>query len=218
MSIPLRVLIVEDSEDDAILITRELRRNGYDPVFERVDRPEAFSAALARQTWDVIIADYFMPHFDGLTALKLLQKSGLDLPFIIVSGAIGEDIAVAAMKAGAHDYVMKDKLARLVPAVRRELREAKVRLARRQVEEEREKLIIELREALAKIKTLRGLIPICASCKKIRDDKGYWNQLEAYIQKHSEAEFTHGICPECAEKLYPEVYENDDEMKSGGEE
>jgi signal transduction histidine kinase/FixJ family two-component response regulator len=135
MSIPLRVLIVEDSEDDTILVMRKLRHGGYDPTFERVDTPEAFIAALARQTWDVVIADYSMPHFSGLGALTLLKESGLDLPFIIVSGAIGEDIAVSAMKAGAHDYVMKDNLARLGPAVRRELHEAEARLARRRAEE-----------------------------------------------------------------------------------
>ena len=135
MSTPLRVLIVEDSEDDALLILRELRRGDYDPTFERVDTPDALNAALAGQTWDVVIADYSMPRFSGLDALRLLQESRLDLPFIVVSGTIGEDVAVAAMKAGAHDYVMKDNLARLVPAVRRELREAETRLARKQAEE-----------------------------------------------------------------------------------
>ncbi len=136
MSTPLRVLIVEDSEDDAILIVHELRRGGYAPTFERVDRPQAMRAALADQTWDVIIADYSLPRFSGLAALELLQASQIDLPFILVSGTIGEDIAVAAMKAGAHDYLMKDNLARLVPAVARELHEAQERRARRQAEEE----------------------------------------------------------------------------------
>ncbi|MGD9100685.1 MAG: GAF domain-containing protein, partial [Anaerolineae bacterium] len=130
----LRALIVEDLEDDAILVARELRHGDYDLIFERVDTPQAMQAALAGQAWDVVIADYSMPHFSGLAALELLQESGLDLPFIIVSGAIGEDVAVEAMKAGAHDYLMKDNLARLVPAVQRELEEAKVRRARQQAE------------------------------------------------------------------------------------
>ncbi len=127
MGIPLRVLIVEDSEDDTLLLVRELKRGGYDPIFERVDTPEAMAAALEIQTWDIVIADYVMPHFSGLNALKLLQKSGLDIPFIIVSGSIGEDTAVAAMKAGANDYLMKNKLARLIPSIEQELREAEVR-------------------------------------------------------------------------------------------
>jgi PAS domain S-box-containing protein len=135
MSIPLRVLIVEDSEDDALLLVRVLRRSGYDLTYERVDTAAAMRAALDTQTWDVIIADYTMPDFNGLAALALMQEKKLDLPFIIVSGSIGEDIAVAAMKAGAHDYIMKGHLARLIPAVERELREAEVRRARRRAEE-----------------------------------------------------------------------------------
>ena len=135
MSLPLRVLIVEDLEDDALLIARALRRGGYELTAERVDTLDTFEAAIAKQTWEVIIADYAMPHFGALHALKRVQEIGLDLPFIIVSGTIGEDSAVAAMKAGAHDYVMKDNLARLVPAVQRELREAESRQARRRAEE-----------------------------------------------------------------------------------
>jgi two-component system cell cycle sensor histidine kinase/response regulator CckA len=127
MGTPLRVLIVEDSEEDTLLIVRELKRGGFDPTFERVETPEAMKTALEKQTWDLILADYSMPHFSGLDALKLLQKCGLDIPFIIVSGSIGEDTAVAAMKAGAHDYIMKNNLKRLVPAVEQELREADVR-------------------------------------------------------------------------------------------
>jgi two-component sensor histidine kinase/DNA-binding response OmpR family regulator len=144
MSIPLRVLIVEDSEDDTFLVMRELKKGGYEPVFERVDAPEAFTSAFARQSWDVIIADHSMPHFSGLKALTLLKESGQDVPFIIVSGAIGEDVAVSAMKAGAHDYVMKDNLARLGPAVQRELQEAEARRARREAEEALQKAKDEL--------------------------------------------------------------------------
>jgi len=136
MSTPLDVLIVEHMEDDALLIVHELRRSDLAVNFERVDTPETFSAALARRNWDVVIAAYSLPSFTGLAALKLLQESGLDLPFIVVSGTIGEEAAAAIMKAGTHDHIMKDHLARLGPAVRRELNEAQVRLARRQAEEE----------------------------------------------------------------------------------
>jgi two-component system, cell cycle sensor histidine kinase and response regulator CckA len=134
MKTPIRVLIVEDSPDDTTLLLLELEGGGYAPLFERVDTATAMQTALAKQPWDIIIADYSMPHFSALAALQLLQDSGLDLPFIIVSGAIGEDTAVAAMKAGAHDYLMKDNLTRLVPAVERELREAQVRQQRTQAE------------------------------------------------------------------------------------
>lgn len=134
MNTPLRVLIVEDSEDDMLLLVRQLKRGGYEPGYERVDTPEAMNAALDRQTWDIIISDYVMPRFSGLDALKLMQSRGLDLPFIIISGKIGEDVAVDAMKAGAGDYVMKDNLARLISAIRRELQEAEVRRERRRAE------------------------------------------------------------------------------------
>jgi PAS domain S-box-containing protein len=135
MNTTLRLLLVEDSKGDANLIVLELQDSGYDPEFERVDTPEAFSAALSRQTWDVIICDYFLPRFSGLDALAMVQESDLDLPFIIVSGVIGEDVAVAAIKSGAYDYVMKDNLARLGPAVHRALQEAEERRARKRSEE-----------------------------------------------------------------------------------
>ncbi len=134
MGIPLRALIVEDSEDDVLLIVRELEHSGYEPVYRRVQTAEEMRSALEERAWDVIVADYAMPHFSGMAALELLRRRGLDTPFIVVSGTIGEDVAVAAMKAGAHDYVLKGNLARLGPAVRRELQEARERRARRQAE------------------------------------------------------------------------------------
>ena len=124
MGIPLRVLIVEDSEDDALLLVRELQRGGYDVTFERVETAKAMAAALGRQEWDIVLADYTMPHFSGTAALELLRESGLDIPFIFVSGTIGEEIAVKAMKNGANDYLIKGNLKRLIPAIERELREA----------------------------------------------------------------------------------------------
>jgi PAS domain S-box-containing protein len=126
----LRVLVVEDVEDDVLLLTRELRRGGYEPWVQRVDTPEAMATALERNTWDLVIADYALPKFSGPAALAMLKTRGIDVPFIIVSGAIGEDTAVAAMKAGAHDYLMKGNLMRLVPAIQRELREADERRRR----------------------------------------------------------------------------------------
>jgi PAS domain S-box-containing protein len=127
MNSHLRVLILEDSEDDTLLTLRELRRGGYTLDYVRVDTPSAMQAVLDQQAWDIVIADYNMPAFTAPEALKILQNRKLDLPFIIVSGTIGEDTAVAAMKAGAHDYLIKGHLTRLVPAVERELREAQER-------------------------------------------------------------------------------------------
>ncbi|MDQ4004614.1 MAG: PAS domain S-box protein, partial [Actinomycetota bacterium] len=136
MSTPLRVLIVEDSENDTLLLLRELRRGGYEPDHERVDTAATMEAALDRRDWELVISDHSMPSFSSSAALELLRHKGfVDTPFIIVSGRIGEDAAVAAMKAGAQDYVMKDNLARLNTAIKRELGEAEVRREKRRAEE-----------------------------------------------------------------------------------
>jgi hypothetical protein len=135
MGLPLRLLIVEDSEDDAALLARELHRGGYEATMTRVDTREELLSALDREHWDIVISDYSMPHLSGLIALRLVREKDPDLPFILVSGTIGEELAVEAMKAGAHDYVMKDNLARLVPAVGRELSDAAGQRERRRVEE-----------------------------------------------------------------------------------
>lgn len=135
MSTPLRVLIIEDSENDAILLVRELKRGGYDVTYERIDTLEGMDAALGKVPWDIVISDYVLPKFSGLLALKYMQSRGIDLPFIMVSGKIAEEAAVEAMKAGAGDYITKGNLTRLVPAVARELRDALVRLERHLAEE-----------------------------------------------------------------------------------
>ncbi len=135
MSNPLNVLIVEDSESDAAMVVRQLRKSGYDVHDDRVETASEMRAALEKQAWDVVIADYRLPQFDAPAALALLQGSGLDIPFIVVSGTVGEDTAVATMKAGAHDYLMKDRLARLPPAVEREIREAQTRRERKRAKE-----------------------------------------------------------------------------------
>ena len=132
MSEPLTVLMIEDSEDDALLVLRELQRDGFDITWERVETAEALGRTLSSGGWDVIISDYRLPKFDAPAALKIVKQSHPDLPFIVVSGTVGEASAVALMKAGAHDYLMKDSLTRLPEAVRREVREAQIRLERRQ--------------------------------------------------------------------------------------
>ena len=119
MSVPLRVLLIDDSEDDATLVLRELRHGGYEPTWERVDTAPALADALTRQAWDLITCDYVMPSFSAPEALKLIHDQHIDVPVIIISGQVGEEVAVTAMKAGAHDYVSKHKLMRLCPAMER---------------------------------------------------------------------------------------------------
>jgi signal transduction histidine kinase len=143
---PLRVLLVEDTDDDAELAIRELRRGGYEPIVTRVLLREDFKAALEADTWDVIISDHTLPAYGGLMALADLQATGKDIPFILVSGTIGEAVAVSAMRAGAHDYVLKGDLTRLPAAVEREVRERSVRAERAKI---REQLIISDRMASA---------------------------------------------------------------------
>lgn len=149
MSRELKVLIIEDSEDDALLLLRELKRGGYNPVYERVHSLETLDRSLEHNQWDIIISDYVMPGFSGLAALKFIKDRGLDIPFIVVSGNIGEDMAVAAMKAGAHDYIIKGNLTRLIPAIERELSEVEVRKERNRADEalatEKERLAVTLR-------------------------------------------------------------------------
>ncbi|MBN1345085.1 MAG: PAS domain S-box protein [Phycisphaerae bacterium] len=147
MGDPLRILILEDSEDDAALVLREVSRGELSIVGERVSCAETMSAAIRGSDWDIIIADYALPGFTALQAMRMVQDAGLDVPFIIVSGQIGEDAAVELMKAGASDYVAKDRLGRLVPAIERELREAKVRRERREAE-------VALRESEERFRSL----------------------------------------------------------------
>lgn len=134
MAIPIRVLVVEDSEDDCDLIVRELRRGGYDVQSQRVDTSAALGTACDSQKWDLVISDFSMPQFSGMDALTLVRARQSDVPVIFVSGTMGEETAVAAMKNGAQDYFIKGNLKRLVPAVERELRDAEARRERKRLE------------------------------------------------------------------------------------
>lgn len=319
---PINLLMLEDSASDKELLLVELKRAGRTFTHQCVCTRADFLAALKARNWDAVISDYVLPQFSGPEALRLVRSQGLDMPFIMVSGIYGEDEAVAMMKAGANDYVMKGNLSRLAPALERELQAAQDRrrhkraegamqflaalvesssdaiygknldslivswnpaaerlfgyaaeeiigrsnallfpknrrdemlkiiagvrrgdvvgeyeterlhksgkiipvavtvspiksatgevigassiardIARqRQAEAERQLLIQELMAASKQVRALTGLLPICATCKRVRDDKGYWQQVEAFIAKHSEITFTHSICPDCAEE------------------
>jgi PAS domain S-box-containing protein len=136
----LNLLVVEDSEEDALLVIRQLARAGFQIKHRRVETPEEMSAALEEENWDAILSDYSMPRFSALAALELVRERRLDLPFIVVSGTVGEDVAVDAMRRGAHDYLMKDRLKRIGEAVRREMHQARVRAERRKAEAQLEYL------------------------------------------------------------------------------
>ena len=329
MNNQLRALIVEDSRFDAEFITRALREVGFELTDSQVvDDPVQYEQALAEGAWDVVICDYVMPSFNGTQALEIFQRHKLDIPFICVSGGIGEEKAAEVVRAGAHNYVSKSHLARLGSVVRIEMAAAIERRSLRQVaeltahlaaivegtddaicsrdmagtilswnsaaermygfaakeaigrpmsiivpanrlgelteileklkrgeriagmettrmhkdghqvevsitispikdedeqvigasiisrdvterkrlEQERLALIEELQAAMSQVKQLSGLLPICASCKRIRDENGGWQQVEVYVHAHSQADFTHSICPDCTQQLYPDIY------------
>ncbi|MEP4466022.1 GGDEF domain-containing protein, partial [Marinobacter alexandrii] len=130
----LRVLLIEDSEDDTFLLLRALKKGGIEPYYRVVDSESAMEAALMEETWDMVITDHSLPGFTSFRVLELSRQYAPELPVIIVSGLIGEDVAVSAMKAGAQDYIMKDNLSRLIPAINREMREVSIRLAKKRAE------------------------------------------------------------------------------------
>ena len=170
---PLRVLVVEDSEFDARMLVGLLKTGGFDPTFKRVETAIEMNEALGCEEWEVILADYNLPEFSAPKALEVLRDTKLDIPFIIVSGGIGEDTAVSAMRDGAHDYLMKGNLARLVPAVERELRDAEVRVSRRQA-------IKELRESEMRH---RSLIENASDIILVLDSKGVVSFISPACEK-----------------------------------
>lgn len=156
MTPKLRYLLVEDMESDAKLLAHILKRGGYDPEYERVDTAEVFLQALEKKLWDLVIADYNLPLFSGMEALRLLRESGLDLPFILVSGAIGEEIAVESLLAGARDFIVKGKWERLIPSIQRELKEAKLREENRRREETLNKAEREIAHLKQRVEFILG--------------------------------------------------------------
>lgn len=333
----IEILMVEDSENDALLLLEELKRRNYTPLCQRVETAEEFLASLKKRTWDAVICDYTLPRFSGVEALKLFREREVDTPFIVVSGVFGEEKAVEMMKAGASDYILKSNLSRLVPALEREIEAARERRLRKraegamqylaaivessedaiygmtldsmiaswnpgaerlfgysaeeimgrstvtlfplnrrdelldilssirrgetvslpdterlhkngrtapvsvtispirnaegeimgasciardirqlkQGEQERHRLHQQLFAAVDEVRQLSGMLPICASCKRIRDDKGYWEQVETYISKHSEVIFSHSLCPECAAEYEQQLEANGTEKEDG---
>ncbi len=143
----LRVLMVEDSENDALLLIRVLRKGGYHSVYERVETAAAMKKALQERQWDIILCDHSLPNFNALSAIALLKESNIDIPLIVVTGTVGEEAAVKCMRLGARDYIMKSKMARLCPVIARELKEAQARRKHRQAEFQKKAALEELRKS-----------------------------------------------------------------------
>ena len=192
----ITALLIEDNPDDAVLIEKYLnasRKIKYKVIhFERLaDGLES----LKRVLFDVILLDLGLPDGPmGIKTFETVHAQASHIPIIVLTGNDDDDLAVDAVHKGAQDYLVKDLVTG--PALGRAIRYAI----------ERRKLLTQLEDSMKEIKLLRGFLPICVRCKKIRDDKGYWTQVDVYIRNHSEVEFSHGICPECAHQLYPDLY------------
>jgi len=211
-----RLLYMEDEPVTARVVQKRLQEAGF-----TVDLAADGAAGLemcAADRYDVVLVDKEMPRRDGLEVIQALAQQG-GPPSIMVTGTGDELSAVEALKSGASDYIVKDAEGRyleLLPVVLAQVLEQRdIAEARLQAERDKERLIIELRQALASVKTLSGLLPICANCKKIRNDDGYWTLVETYVAEHSDAKFSHGICPDCGKQLYGDLYR--DEHERGGQ-
>ena len=176
----IKILFAEDDEFDVLLVVDELKRHNIEPVYERVETEEDFRNKIEDERWDIIISDYSMPQFTGFEALKILQQSKLDIPFLLVSGTIGEEVAVNAMKMGASDYLMKGNINRLVPAIEREIREAKSRKDKRATE----KSILQYNLIMEAIAT---------SAHELLTDGNYKASIQKFINRLGEAGITDGI-------------------------
>ncbi|MCD6117842.1 response regulator [bacterium] len=210
----ISILLVEDNKGDARLIHEMfVDQEGKGSILSRYHLEweksiHAATAALNKKAVDIILLDLTLPDSSGLDTFKSIREHAGQIPIIVMSGLNDEKIAVDAVREGAQDYLVKGTVNSSLLA-----RSIWYAIERKSLELEKEKLINELEEALSKVKTLSGLIPICANCKKVRDDEGYWNQVEVYIQNHSEAEFTHSYCPDCLKKLYPELVDENGKLK-----
>ena len=198
---PIKVLLVEDNPGDARLLRETLVEAGA--VQFELTHVERLSEALQRlseQRFAAVLLDLLLPDSMGLNTLVKVCAQAPGVPVVVLTGLADEALAVQSVQAGAQDYLVKGQLSGdlLVRALR-------YAIERKRAEEGRERLIRELQDALTKVKVLSGLLPICASCKKIRDNTGLWHAIEVYIRDRSSADFSHSVCPECVKKLYPDL-------------
>ena len=199
----IRVLLIEDDVIDQLAFKRMVADEALPYSCTIAGSASEARSILFEGSFDIIVSDFSLGDGTAFDAIDFRQHA----PVIMITGVGSEDIAVTAMKKGAYDYLAKDLdrtyLQKLPIAVENAIK-------RKTLEEDKKRLLIDLQKALSHVKRLSGLLPICASCQKIRDDKGYWTKVADYISEHSEATFTHGMCPECAEKLYGEFLDESD--------
>ncbi|MBI4401757.1 MAG: response regulator [Nitrospirae bacterium] len=208
----MSILIIDDSEDSRVLLKSILEASGYREVLTAESANHAFMQLGLNDPKkggggvDLILLDVLMPEMDGVKTCREIKAAEhlQDIPIIMVTTAKEMEWLQLAFVAGAVDYITKPvNKVELLARVRSVLKLKHEMDSRKAREQDLAKKTQELQQALRELKVLRGFIPICASCKKVRNDKGYWQQVEAYIRDHSEAQFTHGFCPDCLNKLYP---------------
>lgn len=191
----LNILHIEDNPSDVVYIQELLSDDSY-PDYSITDIPLLSEGLdyLCTSKVDIVLLDLSLPDSNGIETFLAVKENAPDLPVIVMTGLADKNLGIVAVQEGAQDYLVKGKV------------EADLLVRSISYAIEREKLVVKLRDALDQIKILRGLLPICAHCKNIRDDKGFWHQVEEYVTSHAEVQFTHGICPVCAKKYYPELY------------
>ena len=201
----MRILIAEDDATSRIVLATVLTKDGYD-VTATDDGGAAWEVLQRPDTPRLAILDLMMPGIDGLELVRRVRAIPSVAPpyLIIVSTKSEKSDVIAALDAGANDYLTK-------PFDPGELR-ARIEVGRRMIEMrfELNENVKELRKALAEVRTLKGIVPICANCKNVRDDQGYWNRVESYLNEHTEADFTHAVCPDCMKRLYPQFRDDSD--------
>ena len=196
----LRILLIEDNPGDADLLKEMLSRSEVRFEVETTERLVSGINFLKHNPVDAVIVDLGLPDSQGLDSFREMYKENPKVPILVMTGLADETIGMQAVQEGAQDYLIKGTVEGKL--LRRIIRFA---IERKRIIEERDIVIAQLKEAMSKIKILSSMLPICASCKKIRDDKGYWKQVESYISEHTDTVFSHGICPDCEKKAYAEI-------------
>jgi len=207
MLAPIKVLLIDDEPAQAWLVADHLRtvseKTGKAIDLVHTESLNDGITRLAEEDIDVMLLDLSLPDSIGIDTLNKAHAQFPSVPIVVLTSLEDEELGVQLVQGGAQDYLVKGQVDNLLL-----FRTIRYAIERKQAEVEREHLIRELQGALTQVKTLRGLLPICSGCKKIRDDQGYWNRIETFITEHSDAQFSHGICPDCAKKYFPD-YKSD---------
>ena len=197
---PIKTLILEDDPEDMLILEKVIKNISLRNIrYNAVTKLAQAVSLLKKDKFNLVISDLTVPDSRGMDTFNGLRAAAPETPIIILTGMDDESMAIQAMRKGAQDYLIKGEITASLL-----LRSMSYAMERNALIQERLKLIAQLTDSISKIKALSGLLPICAGCKKIRNDKGYWEQVENYLKAHAGIEFTHGFCPDCLVRLYPE--------------